>query len=237
MSPVFSKFVMRYSKVVQAAFIARPNRFIALVDINGRVETVHVRNTGRCREILIPGTKVILVESDNPERKTRYDMIAAYKGDLLINIDTLAPNVVFGEYIRDSGLFGEGAVVYPERKHGDSRFDFYIESGDRRIFVEVKGVTLEEGGVCRFPDAPTERGLKHLRGLRQCVEEGYEAYVAFVIQMEGMVRFSPNYATHPEFGKVLREIRREGVGILVYGCRVTEDSLTIDGTVPLVLER
>ena len=163
---------MKYDRVIQGTFIARPNRFIALVDINGRVETVHVRNTGRCREILIPGTKVILVESDNPERKTRYDMIAAYKGDLLINIDTLAPTVVLGEYIRDSRLFGEGAVVYPERKHGDSRFDFYIESGDRRIFVEVKGVTLEEGGVCRFPDAPTERGLKHLRGLRQWVAEG-----------------------------------------------------------------
>lgn len=220
---------MRYPNVVPALFIARTNRFIAIVDIDGETETVHVRNTGRCKEILIPGTKVFLVESDNPDRKTRYDLISAYKGELLINIDTSAPNKVFGEYISESNLFGEDAMVFPERKHGDSRFDFYVESGDRRIFAEVKGVTLEEDGVCRFPDAPTERGLKHLRELKECVQEGYEAYVVFVVQVKGMKVFTPNYDTHPEFGMTLKEVEKAGVRVLVLGCTVTEDSLEIDG--------
>ena len=166
---------MRYERVVEGTFISRPNRFIAMVEIDGHVETVHVKNTGRCREILVPGTKAVLYDSDNPERKTRYDLIAAYKGDMLINIDSQAPNKAFGEFISRSGLFGNDPMIQPECTHGDSRFDFYIEAGDRKIFAEVKGVTLERDGYCLFPDAPTERGLKHLKGLLKAKEEGYEA--------------------------------------------------------------
>lgn len=227
---------MRYGNTAKGIFVSRPNRFIATVDIGGTVETVHVKNTGRCREILVPGTEVVLEESDNPSRKTRYDLIAAYKNGNLINIDSQAPNKAFGEFIPSSGLFGDDPKVFPEHVHGDSRFDFYIESGDRRIFVEVKGVTLENGGICRFPDAPTERGLKHVRGLERCVGEGYEAYAAFVVQMKGMTSFSPNYATHPEFGYELEEAEKKGVGILVYDCVVTEDSMTVDSPLPHVYD-
>ena len=165
---------MRYEHITTGTFISRPNRFIAKVEVNGAVETVHVKNTGRCREILIPGTKVILYDSDNPGRKTRYDLIAAYKGDMLINIDSQAPNAAFKEFIPLSGLF-KNPVIHPETTYGDSRFDFYIDDGDRKIFAEVKGVTLENDGVCSFPDAPTERGRKHLLGLLEAKNEGYEA--------------------------------------------------------------
>ena len=228
---------MRYDHTISAVFISRPNRFISICDIaddhGGHLAIkCHVKNTGRCREILVPGTKVVLERSGNPSRKTGYDLIAAYKNGNLINIDSQAPNKAFGEFITASGIFGTDPEVFPEHVHGDSRFDFYVESGDRRIFIEVKGVTLEEGGLCRFPDAPTERGLKHIRGLEKCVEEGYEAYVAFIVQMKGMTSFSPNYDTHPEFGRELEEAERKGVGILVYDCIVTEDSMTVDSPLP-----
>ncbi|WII07289.1 DNA/RNA nuclease SfsA [Methanomassiliicoccales archaeon LGM-RCC1] len=223
---------MRYDRVVEGKFLSRPNRFIAKVEVDGNIETVHVKNTGRCREILVPGCKTILYDSNNPERKTRYDLIAAYKDDMLINIDSQAPNKAFHEFILTSGRFGKDPKVFPEYTHGDSRFDFYIESEGRKIFVEVKGVTLEFDGVCSFPDAPTERGLKHLRGLRQALDERYECYAAFVVQMKPMRYFTPNYATHEEFGKVLEEVHNEGVGILVYDCIVTPDSMVIDAEVP-----
>ncbi|MGN0099217.1 MAG: DNA/RNA nuclease SfsA [Candidatus Methanomethylophilaceae archaeon] len=225
---------MHYGDVIGATFVARPNRFIALVQIGDRLEKVHVRNTGRCKEILIPGTRVILVESDNPERKTRYDLIAAYKGDILINIDTMAPNKVFQEFIPVSGLFGDSPIVHPERKYGDSRFDFYIDMGTKEAFVEVKGVTLESDGVCRFPDAPTERGLKHVFGLMDAVDDGYDAYIAFIVQMEGTEYVSPNYDTHPQFGEALKMAVDRGVKVLVFDCRVTEDSLTVDHQLPFV---
>jgi len=223
---------MRYNRVITGTFISRPNRFIAKVEINDKVETVHVKNTGRCREILIPGTKVVLYDSDNPARKTRYDLIAAYKGDILINIDSQAPNAAFKEFIPESGLFGDDPIIHPEYTHGDSRFDFYIEDGERRCFVEVKGVTLEFDGVCMFPDAPTERGVKHLRGLIEALEEGYECYIALVVQMKGMRYFTPNYATHEEFGTVLQEAYGKGVRILVYDCLNTEDSMAVDSPLP-----
>ena len=223
---------MRYERVTTGTFISRPNRFIAYVDVDGTVEKCHVKNTGRCKEILVPGTKVFLYDSNNPSRKTRYDLIAAYKGDTLINIDSQAPNAAFKEFIPISGLFGTEPKVYPEYTHGDSRFDFYMEDGDRKCFVEVKGVTLENEGVCSFPDAPTERGLKHLKGLEQASKEGYECYVAFIVQMKGMTCFMPNYATHEEFGRVLQEVHESGVRILVYDCQVTSDTMTVDKPLP-----
>ena len=224
---------MRYERVVTGRFISRPNRFIAKVEVDGKEETVHVKNTGRCKEILRPGVTVVLFDSENPERKTRYDLIAAYKGDMLINIDSQAPNRAFQEFIPKSGLFSDDPKIHPEYTHGDSRFDFYIEDGERKIFVEVKGVTLEHDGICSFPDAPTERGLKHLRGLKRAVDEGYECYAAFVIQMKPMRYFTPNYATHEEFGQVLEEVNKAGVGILAYDCIVEPDSMTVDSPVPV----
>ena len=223
---------MRYDHIATGTFISRPNRFIAYCDIDGITEKCHVKNTGRCKEILIPGTKVFLYDSNNPSRKTRYDLIAAYKGDMLINIDSQAPNAAFKEFIPISGLFGTEPRIYPEYTHGDSRFDFYIEDEDRKCFVEVKGVTLENQGVCSFPDAPTERGLKHLKGLEQASKEGYECYVAFIVQMKGMTCFMPNYATHEEFGRVLQEVHESGVRILVYDCQVTPDTMTVDKPLP-----
>lgn len=218
---------MRYPRTRRAVFLSRPNRFVALVDVDGETETVHVKNTGRCREILVPGAQVVLSESDNPSRRTRYDLVAVYKGDLLINIDSQAPNAAFGEFLPKSGLFSDDAVIRPEHTHSDSRFDFYVEDGERRAFLEVKGVTLEKDGVCMFPDAPTERGLKHIRGLERCVGEGYEAYAVFVVQMSGMRMFVPNYETHPEFGEELERAERNGVRVLVLECGVTEDSMTV----------
>lgn len=226
---------MRYRNVVTGTFVSRPNRFIAVVEVDGRKETVHVKNTGRCREILLPGTDVVLEDSGNPSRKTRYDLIAAYKHGNLINIDSQAPNRAFGEFIASSGVFGEDPAVHPEHQHGDSRFDFYVESGERRIFAEVKGVTKEVDGVCMFPDAPTERGLKHIRGLEACVDEGYEAYAVFIVQMKGMRYFTPDYGIHREFGEELERAHENGVGILVYDCIVTEDSMTVDAPLPFLL--
>ena len=220
---------MHYGRIITGIFRNRPNRFIAICEIDGKVEKCHVKNTGRCKEILVEGTTVILEKSANASRKTAYDLVAAYKGDLLINIDSQAPNKVFQEFIRPSGLFGENPKIFPERFRGDSRFDFYVESGGRKIFVEVKGVTLENDGVCMFPDAPTERGVKHLRGLRKCVEDGYEAYLVLVVQMGGMKEFVPNYATHREFGEEMEKAERSGVKVLVCGCDVGEDSISIAG--------
>ncbi len=225
---------VKYGTTVRGTFVSRPNRFIAEVDIGGEVQKVHVKNTGRCREILVPGVKVVLDDSGNSGRKTRYDLIAVYKGGILINIDSQAPNRAFGEFIPRSGLFDRDPIIHPEYIHEDSRFDFYVKSGDRRAFVEVKGVTLEHEGVCMFPDAPTERGLKHVRGLERCVEEGYEAYMAFVVQMKGMRSFIPNYAMHREFGLEMERAESMGVGVLVYDCLVTEDSMTVDSQLPHV---
>ncbi len=225
---------MEYGRTVVGRFVSRPNRFVAEVELDGSVETVHVKNTGRCREILVPGARVVLEDSGNPSRRTRYDLVAAYKGDMLINIDSQAPNRAFGEFIPDSGLFGPSPVVHPEHVHGDSRFDFHVVSERGESFVEVKGVTQEGDGVCMFPDAPTERGLKHLRGLEKCVDEGYDAYAVFIVQMKGMTVFTPNYYVHREFGEELERAESAGVNVLVYDCLVTEGSMTIDSPLPHV---
>ena len=224
---------MRYQQVKRGRFLERPNRFIAHVELEGRREVCHVKNTGRCRELLVPGAAVYLEASANPARKTKYDLIAVEKGDLLINMDAQAPNKVFGEWAAKSwpGLLS----LRPEFTWEDSRFDFRLETEAGITFVEVKGVTLEEDGEVRFPDAPTERGVKHLHGLRRAAEQGYGAAVCFVIQMKGVTHFRPNDATHPAFGRALREAAAVGVRVLAYDCLVTPESLQMDAPVPVFL--
>ena len=208
---------MKYDNIKRAVFIDRPNRFIAHCEVDGAVETVHVKNTGRCRELLVPGAEVWVQESDNPNRKTRYDLILVQKGDRLVNMDSLAPNKLFREYV-ESGMFPQKVTsIRSEYSHGDSRFDFLL---DDDILVEVKGVTLEREGRAYFPDAPTERGRKHLRHLAEYARQGGQAYVCFVVQMEGIKTLSPNDATDPEFGAALREAQDAGVNIIGFNCRV-----------------
>ncbi len=221
-----------YADTAAGTFLSRPNRFIARVELAGREETVHVKNTGRCRELLVPGARVILARSDNPDRKTRFDLAAVWKGDILINMDSQAPNAAAGELLRR--LF-PGCAVRPEYVWGRSRFDFYLEGAGRRVLLEVKGVTLEKDGLALFPDAPTERGARHLRELARAGEEGYEAYVLFLVQMKGCRAFAPNGDTDPAFAAALRAARDAGVGILCYDCAVTENSMTADAPVPVLL--
>jgi len=226
---------MRYQTVVPGRFLSRPNRFIAHVEIDGTVQVCHVKNTGRCRELLTPGAAVYLERAANPARKTQYDLIAVDKNGLLINMDAQAPNKVFGEWAEAGRFLPAPTRIRPEYTWEDSRFDFLLEDGDGPCFVEVKGVTLEEQGEVRFPDAPTQRGVKHLRGLMRAVEQGCRAAVFFVIQMKGAVCFRPNDATHPAFGQALREAAAAGVSVLAYDCRVTPDSLELDAPVPVQL--
>lgn len=232
---------MKYKHIVDAIFVERPNRFIANVDINGERETVHVKNTGRCKELLVPGSKVYLAVADNPERKTKYDLIAVEKqrenkATLLINMDSQIVNDVAGEWLAKGLLFSKEAVIRREVTYGKSRFDFYIEDGERKIFLEVKGVTLEHDGIASFPDAPTERGIKHIRELVQCIEEGYEAYILFVIQMKEISLFHPNDVRHRAFGDALREAKQNGVNVLAYDCKVTSDSIELDRQVGVKYE-
>ena len=226
---------MQYQNVKKGLFLARPNRFIAHVELDGATQVVHVKNTGRCRELLVPGASVYLEKSNNPTRKTKYDLIAVEKGSLLINMDAQAPNQIFREWAEQGGFLPGLTQLRPETTWGSSRFDFYWEAGARRGFVEVKGVTLEEDGHARFPDAPTERGVKHLEELICCQDEGYEAAVCFVIQMEGMKDFAPNDSTHPAFGDALRRAAQAGVKILARTCKVTPDTLTMADSVPVCL--
>lgn len=226
---------MKYENVVQGRFVSRLNRFVAHVEINGQEEVCHVKNTGRCRELLIPGASVFLQKSDNPNRRTAYDLIAVQRGERLINMDSQIPNKVVEEWLRAGNLVGEGAYIKPEMKYGNSRFDLYIEQGERRIFMEVKGVTLEEDGVVRFPDAPTKRGVKHVRELCQCIKEGYEAYIIFVIQMEDVEHFEPNHRTHEEFARALLEAEKAGVKILAYDCQVRKDLINLRKPVTVYL--
>lgn len=228
---------MNYNHIVKASFLDRPNRFIAHVELDGRTETVHVKNTGRCRELLVPGCQVILEESSNPARKTRYDLISVYKKGRWINMDSQAPNKAAEEWLLKGGLFPEEISVHREKTYGNSRFDLYIESSERKGFMEVKGVTLEEENTVRFPDAPTERGVKHVRELIRCVREGYEAYLLFVIQMKDVKVFQPNWETHPEFGEVLREAEKAGVKLLAYDCLVGDDFMEIRDPVPVDLKK
>ena len=226
---------MRYPNLTPATFLSRPNRFVAQVLVSGKPVTVHVKNTGRCRELLVPGAQVWLTKSDNPNRKTSYDLIAVEKGARLINMDAQAPNKVFFEWAA-AGHFVPGlTLLKAEQKHGDSRFDFYWEAGPRKGFVEVKGVTLERDGAVYFPDAPTERGIKHLHGLVDSLAQGYEGTVCFVIQMEQADFFAPNDQTHPAFGQALRAAAQAGVQVLALCCSVTPDSLSISQPVPVKL--
>ncbi len=224
---------MRYDKVLPGVFISRPNRFIANVEIDGAVEVCHVKNTGRCAELLIPGGSVFLRKADDPARKTKYDLISVYKGEVLVNMDSQAPNKAAAEFIPK--LFEGVTLIKPEAKHGDSRYDFYIESGERKIFMEVKGVTLEENGLALFPDAPTQRGVKHLKGLVSCLDEGYEAAVLFVIQMKGVDRFQANARTHPEFAEALREAAKAGVQVFAVDCLVSPEEMSIDSFINVEL--
>ena len=225
---------MHYANMTPGTFLARPNRFIAHVQIDGQTEIVPVKNTGRCRELLPVGAKVWCQRSDNPSRKTKYDLITVRKGNRLINKDSQAPNSAAREWLLAGGL-GPVENLRAETTHGDSRFDFSFTLQGKKCFLEVKGVTLETDGVCAFPDAPTERGAKHLRGLQRCVEDGFGAYVLFVIQMSEVKHLHPNDATDPSFGRALREAAAAGVQVLAVDCAVTEDSMTIGQFVPVVL--
>lgn len=226
---------MKYKNTVVGTFVSRPNRFIANVVTEGATHICHVKNTGRCRELLVPGARVILEPSGNTNRKTQYDLIAVYKGNKLINMDSHAPNKVIGEWIEAGGCFDNVRLIRPEFTYGNSRFDFYIETENERIFAEVKGVTLEKEGVVTFPDAPTERGLRHLLELAKAAKEGYGAYIFFVIQMKDCKYFTPNRNTHPEFADTMRRVSHEGVKIFALSCDVTPDSMTVDRFVRVIL--
>lgn len=217
---------MKYKNIISAIFIDRPNRFIARCEIDGSVEICHVKNTGRCKELLIPGADVFVQKADNPNRATKYDLISVQKGNRLINMDSQAPNKVFAEWLTSGRLYQNITLIKPETFYGGSRLDFYVETDNRKIYIEVKGVTLEENGVVLFPDAPTERGVKHLRELCDCVRNGFEAMAVFIIQMEDVRYFTPNDKTHAAFGEALRDAQEQGVRLLAIDCLVTPDSIT-----------
>ena len=217
---------MRYENMVPGVFQARPNRFIAHIEIDGQTEVCHVKNTGRCRELLPQGAQVWCQGSDNPNRKTKFDLITVKKGNRLINMDSQAPNAAAKEWLLAGGL---GAIenLKPETFHGESRFDFAFTKNGKPCFLEVKGVTLENEGICAFPDAPTERGARHLKELTQAAKDGFGAYVLFVIQMADVRYLHPNDATDPAFGAALREAAAAGVTVLAMDCQVTEDTMVI----------
>ena len=225
---------MIYENMQPGIFRDRPNRFIAHVELDGKLETVHVKNTGRCRELLVPGTKVWCQRSENPARKTKFDLICVEKGPYLINMDSQAPNKAVQEWLLGGGM-GQIRDLRPETVHGDSRFDFAFQKDGKQCYLEVKGVTLEDGGICAFPDAPTERGAKHLRGLQRAVTEGCTCYALFVIQMRPVLYLHPNDATDPAFGKALREAAAGGVHVLAVDCQVTPNSMTVGQTVEVRL--
>lgn len=225
---------MKYGYVADAVFLQRPNRFIAQVLLNGQEETVHVKNTGRCKELLVPGAKVYLEKGQNPARKTGWDLIAVEKGERLINMDSQLPNRVAEEWLAQGG-FGHFSQLFREQTWGASRLDFCLKDSHRIKYVEVKGVTLEEGGKVYFPDAPTARGVKHLEELTRIRREGMEAAVLFVVQMDGVTAFSPNDATDPAFGDALRRAKDAGVEIAAIDCLVRPEEVTPGQRVPVVL--
>lgn len=228
---------MKYREIVPAKFIERPNRFIAYVEIAGQRTKVHVKNTGRCRELLQEYAQVYLEKSDNPDRATAYDLVAVDKAGMLVNMDSNAPNKVVGEWLSAGGLCQDVSLVRPETVFGNSRFDFYVESdSDRKIFIEVKGVTLENEGVAAFPDAPSERAVKHVEELIEAKQQGYEAYLIFVVQMKGIRYVEPNNKTQPAFGEALKKARSAGVKLLAYDCIVGEDSLRLDQPLPVIVD-
>ena len=225
---------MKYTDMVPGTFLRRPNRFIAHVEIGGQEQVVHVKNTGRCQELLPEGAQVYCQHFDSPTRKTKYDLITVKKGSRLINMDSQAPNAAVKEWLQSGGL-GEIQELRPETVHGDSRFDFSFRKDGRPCFLEVKGVTLETDGICAFPDAPTERGSKHVHGLTAALREGCGAYILFVIQMENVQYLIPNDVTDPAFGKALREAAAAGVQVLAMDCSVTPDEMVIRNPVPVKL--
>ena len=227
---------MNYERIVEAVFLRRPNRFIAHVLYHGKEEVAHVKNTGRCAELLQPGAVVYLQESDNPDRKTKWDLIGVKKGEKVINMDSQIPNYAVKEWLEGGNLFPNITLIRTEKTYKNSRFDLYVEYEDKKAFIEVKGVTLEQNGVVRFPDAPSERAVKHLKELEEAAKEGYETYVFFVIQMKGVRYFTPNRITHPEFADALVHAASSGVHVLAYDCNVTENSIFINEEVPVVLE-
>ena len=226
---------MIYERIQKGRFLKRPNRFIAQIEINGKKETVHVKNTGRCAELLVPGAEVFVQKSESAGRKTAWDLIGVRKGDRLINMDSQVTNKVVQEWIEDGKWFPDVKMVRPEVTYKNSRFDLYVEYEDKKVFIEVKGVTLEEEGVVRFPDAPSERAVKHLKELEAAVRDGYEAYVFFVVQMREVRYFTPNRRTHEEFAEVLLEAAEKGVHVIARDCLVKEDSIAIADEVPVVL--
>lgn len=227
--------MIAYPNMVQGRFLARPNRFVAHVELAGRTELCHVKNTGRCRELLLPGAPVWCQHHEDPGRKTAWSLITVQKGDRLVNLDSQVPNRVAREYLEQGGLGFVPDLVRPEQVFGQSRFDLYYEVGDRKGFVEVKGVTLEENGVARFPDAPTERGRKHLRELQAAAAQGYEAWALFVIQMSGVLWFEPNDPRDPDFGAALRQAAQNGVQVRAVSCHVTPSTLEITAPVEVRL--
>ena len=226
---------MKYNNVEKARFVKRLNRFVAHINVDGNIHVCHVKNTGRLKELLTEGAEVFVQHHHDEKRKTNYSLIAVKKDSEVVNIDSQAPNKVFYEWVKDGSLLGKPDLVKPETVFGNSRFDCYIEKDLRKIFVEVKGVTLEREGVALFPDAPTERGVKHLHELCECVKNGYEAYIVFVIQMKGVHTFSPNKQMHKEFADALAECERNGVKIVAVDCIVTPDSLEIDRQIEIKL--
>lgn len=226
---------MKYTNIKEGIFLERTNRFIARVIVDGTEEYCHVKNTGRCRELLMPNARVLVNRCGNPKRKTQYDLVSVYKGERLINMDSQAPNQVVEEWLRAGGLCKDVTKVIREKTYGESRLDLYAEAGERKILMEVKGVTLEEDGVVRFPDAPTQRGIKHLEELEHALKAGFESYVMFVIQMEGVRYFEPNRTTHPAFADALAKACQAGVHILAYDCKVGRDSLELGHETPVLL--
>ena len=228
---------MKYENIKEGIFLERPNRFIAHGLVDNHKEVIHVKNTGRCRELLVPDAKIFLEEFDNPNRKTKWDLIGVKKGDTLINMDSGAPNKVVGEWLQESEIadFQEITLIKPEARYRSSRFDFYVETKEKKIYIEVKGVTLEMDGVAKFPDAPSQRAVRHVEELIQARKEGFEAYVFFVIKMKGIRYFTPNEDTHPQFKEVLVEAKEKGVKLLAYDCVVKPNELTIDKPVKIKL--
>jgi len=226
---------MIYQNIKKAKFISRPNRFIANIEIDGKAEICHVKNTGRCKELLTPNADILVQYNNNTSRKTKYDLISVYKGDRLINMDSQVPNKVLYEFLLKSDLFKNIIYIKPECKYKNSRFDFYLETKSKKVFIEVKGVTLEEDGVVLFPDAPTQRGLKHINELIECAEEGFDAYIVFVVQMKNVKYFTPNYKTHAAFGEALKLAKNSGVKIIALDCSVTETSIEICDFLEVIL--
>lgn len=216
---------MKYNKTVKATFIERPNRFVAKVLLDGEEIYCHVKNTGRCKELLVPGAIVWLEDSENPNRKYRYSLVTVKKGDRLVNMDSQVPNKVVGEWLSEGKFFKDIRLLKPECTYGSSRFDFYCEYEDKKAFIEVKGVTLENDNVVSFPDAPTERGTRHVKELAECIKDGFEAYIIFVVQMKNVLYFEPNSVNDPAFAGALKQAESQGVKVLAIDCSVSENEM------------